>query len=76
MLKRDVIQNLKDAGCDSSTIDVFFKLGDVKSQECVLKLLSKHKAALLKDLHDNQRKIDCLDHLIFDIKQNGLKNYE
>lgn len=60
-----VIQNLKDAGCDESTIEIF--MDDIKNGKVDdgLKLLATHRRSLLDALHKDQKKIDCLDYLVF-----------
>lgn len=65
MDKDEIIQNLKDAGCEQSLIDEFLKL----EKSAQLGLLAKHKSSLLEELHKNQKQIDCLDYLVFNLKQ-------
>ncbi len=67
MDENKIVQNLKDAGCEQSFIDEFLKLEKFKQ----LDLLAKHKSNLLDNLHKNQKQIDCLDFLIFNLKQNS-----
>lgn len=64
-----VIQNLKDAGCDSEMIAAFVK--DVQEQKTAeaLKLLSIHRRSLLEKLHRGQKQIDCLDYLVYQIEK-------
>lgn len=58
-------RNLHDAGCNTMIAEKFMELhGEGKTGEQV-RLLKIHRAALLKKVRDNQRKIDCLDYLIF-----------
>lgn len=68
MDKDNISENLKDAGCDSLLIEEFFRL-DMKGQ---LNLLSKHKSKLLQNLREAQKRIDCLDYLVFNL-QHQLK---
>lgn len=66
-----VIQNLKDAGCESETIENFMdyeKEGEVTKE---LELLSCHRKCLLENLHICQKQIDCLDYLIYQMKKKG-----
>jgi len=70
MDKGNIFQNLKDAGCDSFLIKEFFRLKNSGQVNELFRLLSKHKSKLLETLHENQKKIDCLDFLVFDLKQN------
>lgn len=65
----NILQNLKDAGCAQPIINEILMLINSGSNTCALKLLAKHKTELLKSLHENQKQINCLDFLIFQIKQ-------
>lgn len=60
-----IIQNLKDAGCDQTTIQIF--LDDLHSGKMSkgVRLLEKYRRTLLDVLHQSQAKIDCLDYLLF-----------
>lgn len=67
---QEVLQNLKDAGCSDQFIDEFFRLiKQNESKKSIIKSLYKYKEVLLKSLHDYQKKIDCLDFLIYKINQ-------
>lgn len=60
-----IILNLKDAGCDTETIENFMsdlQKGDKKSS---LKCLDIHRKKLLDALHKEQKCIDCLDYLVY-----------
>jgi len=64
-----IIQNLRDAGCDKKTIDLFFKeceCGNVKKE---LKILEIYRKSLLEGLHKKQRQIDCLDYLVYKLRK-------
>jgi len=69
MDKDNIVQNLQDAGCGSLLIDEFFRLKNLGKNEELFSLLSKHRAKLLESLFENQKKIDCLDFLIFNMKK-------
>jgi hypothetical protein len=65
----DIIQNLEDAGCDSDTITAFVdEMKKGKTAECI-RLLTRHRKSLLDILHSDQRQIDCLDYLIYQINK-------
>lgn len=67
-----VIQNLKDAGCEANQIESFLqelKKGDSKGQ---LDLLAQHRKILLNRVHKEERRIDCLDYLVYQIRQNKI----
>lgn len=65
----EILQNLKDAGCSSRFIEDFFKLKLNGSSKMLIRMLNKHKTALLEHLHRTQKEIDCLDFLIFQIRR-------
>ena len=66
---KDILQNLKDADCSNAFIEEFFKIKKSGKSKELIQLLYKHKSHLLDCLHDFQKKIDCLDYLIFQINQ-------
>lgn len=64
-----VIQNLRDAGCDPGTVEQFMALeeeGRVREQ---LDLLASHRRQLLDRVHKEERKIDCLDYLVYQMEK-------
>ena len=68
-----IIQNLKDAGCDTETITNFMsdlQKGDEKSG---LKRLDVHRKKLLDSLHREQKCIDCLDYLVYQMRVTGTR---
>ena len=36
-----------------------------------MQILSQHRRALLDVIHENERRIDCLDYLIYQIEKQG-----
>lgn len=60
-----IIQNLKDAGCDQTTIQVFLADLHGGKQSNGIRLLERHRRTLLDVLHQEQKRIDCLDYLLF-----------
>lgn len=64
-----MIQNLKDAGCDSETIQEFTAKIKKESKEEGILLLERYRRSLLDVLHTDQRKIDCLDYLVYQLKK-------
>ena len=67
----NLIQNLRDSGCSQSSIEQFMNSYKERNVNFQINILSKHRAFLLKSLHEIQYKIDCLDYLIFNIKQQA-----
>ena len=74
-MDKEILQNLKDANCDSDLIFKFFTLEKTGCHKEQLRLLSEHRKNLLFELHKNQKYIDCLDYLVFNLeqKQNSKK---
>lgn len=69
--KEAVVQNLRDAGCSPNTIRCFmgyFDQGDWNDQ---LRLLEEHRESILNRVHEEERQIDCLDYLVYQIKNRG-----
>ena len=65
-----IVQNLKDAGCNACTITDFMEnLKEGKTAEG-LKLLAVHRRSLLDHLHEEQKRIDCLDYLVWQMERN------
>lgn len=64
-----IIQNLRDAGCDKDTISAF--MGDLHAGKMTegLKRLSVHRRVLLAHLHKEQKQIDCLDYLAYQLEK-------
>ena len=67
----EILQNLVDAGCDENTITSFKSCKTVRDG---LRLLEKHRAALLYRSHEVNRQILCLDYLVHNLeKENKIK---
>lgn len=64
-----IIQNLKDAGCDSETIENFMADLQRGKEANGLKQLAAHRKNLLDSLHREQKCIDCLDYLVYQLKK-------
>ncbi len=62
-------QNLLDAGCGSDTVQRCMDLA--KRRECaeLLCLLLRHRRELLDTIHQSEKRIDCLDYLIYQIEK-------
>lgn len=63
-----LLRNLKDAGCVQEDIERFLELEQEGKSREQLRLLSLHRAHLLDQLHVSQQQIDCLNYLIYNIK--------
>ncbi len=64
-----VVQNLKDAGCTSEMVERFMELQDRNDKEQQFRLLSNHRKHLLEKLHRDEKRIDCLDYLLYQMEK-------
>lgn len=64
-----IIQNLKDAGCSAGTISDFMENIEGGRVADGLKLLAVHRRSLLNHLHEEQKRIDCLDYLVYQMEK-------
>lgn len=64
-----LIQNLVDAGCRQPEIDSFMHFYDSKEEEQQIKLLEKQREDLLQRVHTEEKKISCLDYLLYQIQK-------
>lgn len=62
-----VRQNLIDAGCGEDTIERFFESGDSSGK---LRVLQAYRRQLLDSFHQDAKRIDCLDYLIYEIERS------
>lgn len=63
-----LLRNLLDAGCSRDFADSFFHLEDKQKR---LRLLSCHRCSLLDEIHERQKQLECLDYLIYSIKDKS-----
>ena len=68
--EQDVVTNLVDAGCDNKLIEQFMDYLKTGSKEAGLSLLAKHRRYLLDCYHADQKRIDCLDYLLYQMNRN------
>lgn len=69
--EQELIQNLRDAGCDEQAIQIFLdSLYQGKSPESI-RQLKKHRRCLLDNVHTEQKKIDCLDYLLYQMQKSA-----
>ena len=65
-------QNLLDAGCGSDTVQRCMDLVKRRESSELLRLLSRHRRELLDTVHQNEKRIDCLDYLIYQIEKQKI----
>lgn len=72
MTEKDVLQALRDAGCDEELIRRFTVLEGSGGKETVcteqIKLLCGYRCGLMGELRACQKKIDCLDYLLYGLR--------
>lgn len=66
-------QNLVDAGCGKTLIRQFMALAEEGKEAEALALLKRHRRALLDCCHAEQKKLDCLDYLVYQIEKQANK---
>ncbi len=64
-----IVQNLKDAGCDSETIENVMADLQKGKEANGLKRLVAHRKNLLDSLHREQKCIDCLDYFVYQMRK-------
>lgn len=62
-------RNLKDAGFGAKQTERFLRLRTEGRDRELELMLAEQRASLLKKVHDNQKRIDCLDYLTHQIKR-------
>lgn len=67
-IESQVRQNLLDAGCSDEITDQFMYFLEAANPKDGLCLLLKHRQSLLDTIHKNQKRIDCLDFLLYKLK--------
>ncbi len=66
-----LLRNLRDAGCGPLLIEKILALHEDGKIREEMRLLAAQRVILLKKMHAAQEKIDCLDYLIFHLRQES-----
>lgn len=76
MEEKDALRRtLADAGCDSALTERFVLLAEQGREREGLALLSQHRRDLLERCHAAEKKIDCLDYLVYQMERRA-KNHQ
>ena len=67
-----LLRNLKDAGCSEEIINKYFQFKEEGREKEQYRLLSSHRAWLLDKIHADQKMIDCLDYLVYSMKNKKI----
>ncbi len=65
-----IIVNMGDAGCSRTDIERVRNLHEAGHNDEIIKCLRRCRCDLIEELHRNQRRVDCLDHLIRTAENN------
>lgn len=68
-------QNLLDAGCGADEVRRCLDLAEKQERGELLRILSLHRRTLLNAVHEGEKRIDCLDYLIYQIKKQENKTH-
>ncbi|NYB72960.1 hypothetical protein HZF24_02260 [Sedimentibacter hydroxybenzoicus DSM 7310] len=66
--EESIICNLKDAGCLDNIIKQFMDFYKENNTPELKRILSGQRHLLLDEVHDSQRRLYCLDYLIYTLK--------
>lgn len=64
-----LLKNLEDAGCSETTIEKVLACCREKRYDRQLQILCRYRCQLLEKVHEEQKKLDCLDYLIYSMKK-------
>lgn len=67
--KEALIENLRDAGCNTEQIEKFLHCLEEEQTAQQLSLLDQHRQCLLTHLHKEEKCIDCLDYLLYHMQR-------
>ena len=70
--KEAIEQNLRDAGCEEGCIREFMRDLEQDRMQAGVRLLNQHRRLLLDAMHREQKRIDCLDYLLYQIRKNNI----
>ena len=59
-----ILSNLSDAGCGSGELEKTKQLYETGDTEALIRYFRKCRCSRIEELHEIQRKVDCLDFLI------------
>ena len=59
-----ILNNLSDAGCGREELQKAKQLYEAGDTEALIRYFRKCRCSRMDELHESQRKVDCLDYLI------------
>lgn len=69
--EKEILQHLKEAGCGRKMQEQFLRLEKEKNVQGQLKLLSDHRRELQQRVCDGERRIYCIDYLIYQMEKRS-----
>ncbi len=70
MKEEQIRECLEDAGCGPELAEQLEALRSAGRQKEQLRLLGEYRRLLLDRIHAEQKKLDCLDYLVWSVKMN------
>lgn len=67
--QEDIPTTLKDAGFDEEEIHCFIEKKNAGKMREALCMLQSQREILVNDMHSVQRRLDCLDFLIYQMRK-------
>ncbi|MFQ6793115.1 hypothetical protein [Thomasclavelia sp.] len=72
LTKEQIKRNLVDIGCNQKQIESFMNDYDHNDLKKLILFLKKQRCCLLQELHEEQKKIDYLDYLVYALNKQML----
>ena len=73
MEMKTMIDNLTDAGCTKHDAEIARELYKNGQIDELIGFLKKCRCGLMEEMHESQRKVDCMDFLIRRAERNAAK---
>ena len=61
---KNILTNLEDAGCGAEELNKAKQLYEAGDTDALIRYFRKCRCRRMEELHESQRKVDCLDYLI------------
>ncbi|MGN1389835.1 MAG: hypothetical protein ACI4WR_09310 [Bulleidia sp.] len=69
--REEIFQNLLDAGYSRTNAEKFMILVDHGDSEAQRRDLSRNRARILGRIHEENRRLDCLDYLFYELDRGS-----
>ena len=64
-------QNLIDSGCGADAVQTCMALAQERKTAELIRVLSRHRRTLLDTLHKSEKRIDCIDYLVYTLEKHN-----